>query len=287
MSKLALQADLWYNKHINIVLPERRYQHPLAWICLDWRHIVNTLPPHAQNDNPKIPATGGIYRIICTLTEKIYVGSAVNLSERLHHHFSHLRLNNHKNPKLQRAWNKYGEDAFTFEILELVLIPEMLTAREQYWFSKLNPFGKRGYNIARVAGSNLGGTHTPETREKLRQAKLGKKLSPEHAEKSRKASLGNKLTPEQLERRRGRVVSEETRAKRRGKKWTPEQKARLKATRNTPEAREKNRQAHLGKTLSSETKEKLRQINLGKKMPPESIEKAWITRKSKKKETGK
>lgn len=247
---------------------------------------MDTLPPHGLNDNPSphIPHTSGIYKITCTVNGKFYIGSAVDLNIRRYDHFSTLRRNTHANPHLQRAYNKYGKEVFTFEILELVLIPEMLTAREQYWFDKLRPFGRKGYNIAPIAGSNLGKHHTPETREKLRQIHIGMKHTPETCEKLRQANLGKKLTPEQLEGRKGRVVSEETRRKLRGRKWTSEQKARLRATRNTPEARERNRQSHLGKNLAPETKEKLRQKNIGKKMSPEAIKKSWDVRRAKQKE---
>jgi group I intron endonuclease len=286
VSKLALQADLWYNKHINIVLPSDADNIARAWINLCWRSIMDTLPPHANNGKSSsyIPTTPGIYKITCMVNGKFYIGSAVNLSERKHHHFCHLKLNNHKNPKLQRSWNKYGEDAFAFEVLELVLIPDLLTAREQYWFDTLNPFGKRGFNIAPIAGSNLGKRHTHETREKLRQIHLGMKHTPETVEKMRQANLGKKLTSEQVEKRKGRVVSEETRAKLRGRKWTPEQRANLKAIKSTPEARERNRQAQLGKKLSPETRAKVGEKSRGRKMSPEAIKKSWDVRRAKQKE---
>lgn len=234
---------------------------------------MDTLPLRTQKGKPNlVPPTSGIYKITCTSTEKFYIGSAVNLQTRRYDHFKTLQENKHKNPKLQRAWNKYGEDAFTFEVLELVLVPFLLE-REQYWFDKLKPFDKKGFNIARVAGSNLGGTHTPETREKIRQAKLGKKMPREAVEKSRQANLGRKLTPEQLEERRSRKHKPESIEKMRSWERTPEYLEKLRVTRNTPEARERNRQSQLGKKLSPETKEKLRQANLGKKMSPEAIEK--------------
>src|SRR5260221_5069738 len=128
-----------------------------------------------------IPKTSGIYKITCTVTRKIYIGSAINLRKRQHGHWGHFRRNTHYNLILQNAWNKYGESAFTFEVLELVL-PMSLTAREQYWFHKLKPFGKRGYNIAPEAGSSLGRKHTPEEIEKMRQAALWTQRSPEAIE---------------------------------------------------------------------------------------------------------
>src|SRR6266568_1868256 len=133
-----------------------------------------------------IPATSGVYKITCTVTKKIYIGSALDLRHRRNQHFSELRRNKHPNSYLQRAWNKYGPDAFTFEVLELVL-PMSLTAREQYWFKKLKPFGKKGYNLARIAGSTmLDRKHSPQTREKMRIRALGNTHS-----------LGVKRTPEE------------------------------------------------------------------------------------------
>src|SRR5258708_15053375 len=86
----------------------------------------------------RIPNAPGIYRITCIITGKIYVGSAVNLRRRCRAHLSTLQRNGHHNPKLQAAFNKYGPGAFTFEVLELVLLPS-LTMREQYWFKILKP----------------------------------------------------------------------------------------------------------------------------------------------------
>src|SRR5260221_216219 len=120
-----------------------------------------------------IPATSGIYKITCTVNKRIYIGSAVNLRKRQINHFSELQKNKHRNPKLQNAWNKYGEEAFTFEVLEYVL-PMSLTAREQYWFKKLKPFGRKGFNIAHEAGSSLGIKRSPESRTKMSVARKGK-----------------------------------------------------------------------------------------------------------------
>lgn len=141
---------------------------------------------------PSLPTSGGIYRITCTTTSKIYIGSALNLQKRRNEHWYHLSRKTHRNQKLQGAWNKYGEDAFTFEILEFVLIPELLTAREQYWFDKLKPFKRdKGFNISPVAGSRLGVKQPPEAIAKSRVANLGKKISVEHRKKVSLALLGN------------------------------------------------------------------------------------------------
>jgi group I intron endonuclease len=56
----------------------------------------------------------GVYVIRCLVTMKEYIGSSNNINHRLSAHRSHLRAGTHQNPHLQRAWDKYGEDNFTF-----------------------------------------------------------------------------------------------------------------------------------------------------------------------------
>ena len=92
--------------------------------------------------------TPGIYCITNTITNKVYVGSTVNLHRRCVAHLRTLRANKHHSAKLQRAWNKYGEEAFKFEIIEYVTDISKLDEREQYWidyYDAANP--KKGYNI--------------------------------------------------------------------------------------------------------------------------------------------
>src|SRR6476469_2853915 len=125
-----------------------------------------------------IPFSSGIYRITCTSNGRIYIGSAVNLRGRWRVHSHHLRHDTHHSITLQRAWNKYGEEAFAFDVLELVL-PAFLLEREQYWLDTLLPFDDNGYNINRTAGSRQGMQVSLAAREKLRLANLGKKQSEE------------------------------------------------------------------------------------------------------------
>lgn len=273
IAKLAREADLWYNNYINIVVPGRCCKHPQAWINLYWRSIMDTLPPHAQDGNSpsQIPAASGVYMITCILNKRIYVGSATDLRHRHRVHFRTLRQNKHHNLYLQRAWNKYGEEAFTFEILELVLVPEMLTAREQYWFDKLKPFGRRGFNMTPNAGSSLGTKRTPESIEKVRLVHLGRKASPETRERMRQSHLGMKRTPESIEKSRqghiGKKHSPEAIEKIRqaslgnthsvGRKHSPETIEKIRQIKSTPEAIEKNRQFHFGRKRPPETIEKL------------------------------
>lgn len=191
---------------------------------------MDTLSPHSDNGN--IPSTSGIYKITCTVNQRFYIGSAIDLRRRKYEHWYGLRHNKHHNPILQNAWNKYGEQSFTFEVLEQVL-PMSLTAREQYWFKKLKPFGLNGFNVLSEAGLTLGRKHSSETVEKIRRAQTGKKQSPEHIEKMRQTKLGKP--------------------------------AHNKGMKHSSETVEKIRRAHLGKKRSPETIEKIRQAKLGNK----------------------
>lgn len=90
----------------------------------------------------------GIYKIANTITGDFYVGSTTNFDSRKNSHFGEARGQRHHSMIFQRAWNKYGEAAFEFEILE-TCPPLNLLEREQWYLDKLNPY----YNIAKVAGA--------------------------------------------------------------------------------------------------------------------------------------
>ncbi len=84
-----------------------------------------------------IPHQPGIYSITHTDSGRRYVGQATDLRKRKWYHFSSLRNNRHFNKYLQNAWNKYGQSAFVFEVLEICLSePVILAAREQFWIDK-------------------------------------------------------------------------------------------------------------------------------------------------------
>lgn len=113
----------------------------------------------------------GIYKIINTKNNKIYVGSSVDIKKRWSTHRSKLRGSYHVNNYLQNAWNKYGEGAFEFEVIKKVNNYEELISAEQKYLEKLKP----EYNIQLSAGERWGFKHSKETIEKLRKINLGGK----------------------------------------------------------------------------------------------------------------
>ena len=60
----------------------------------------------------------GIYKIENIINKDCYYGSSKNVEKRLKRHKSELKKNKHINCILQRAWNKYEEENFLFEIVE-------------------------------------------------------------------------------------------------------------------------------------------------------------------------
>lgn len=138
----------------------------------------------------------GVYLISNNVNGKCYVGSTVHLDQRRREHFSRLANNKHINAHLQNAYNKYGREAFDFEILETIdiddNIKDKLLKREQFWIDNLKP----EYNVLLVAGSNLGYHHTEETKKKISESTTGVKKSEEHAKHIREGQSGRVLTEE-------------------------------------------------------------------------------------------
>lgn len=95
----------------------------------------------------------GIYQILNKNNEKRYIGStSESFKKRFNLHKHHLRNNKHKNSHLQYSWNKYGEDAFEFSILEICSDKLEVLDREQEYINSfdfeelynINPFATGG-----------------------------------------------------------------------------------------------------------------------------------------------
>ena len=60
----------------------------------------------------------GIYMIRNTVNNRVYIGQSIDVKMRIWHHKDRLKRNVTENWPLQEDWNKYGEEAFEFIILE-------------------------------------------------------------------------------------------------------------------------------------------------------------------------
>ena len=87
-----------------------------------------------------------IYQIINQITNEKYVGQTTNFSRRKQNHLSALKNNNHPNPKLQNAWNKYGEQNFIWKVDKFDLTKQELDELEIKTIKQENSF-TNGYNL--------------------------------------------------------------------------------------------------------------------------------------------
>lgn len=173
---------------------------------------------------------GGIYQITNQINGKRYVGSTRSLKKRRSRHFSALRRGEHHNRFLQRAFNKHGKAAFSFQVLEHT-DSESLIEREQHYLDIFSP----EYNISPTAGTCLGCHSSPETRQKISKALKGRPLSKEH-----RRNLSLALT--------GRHQGEQHRRK---------NSEAHKGIHPSEEARRKMSRARAGRRLSKEHKRRI------------------------------
>lgn len=96
--------------------------------------------------------TGFIYKIENTITNQCYIGQTIDYNRRKNTHINRLRRNTHDNPKLQNAWIKYGEEAFSFEVWEFSINTlEELDTLECDYIEKYNSL-ENGYNLVPGGG---------------------------------------------------------------------------------------------------------------------------------------
>lgn len=181
-----------------------------------------------------IPHASGIYQILCVPTGKVYIGSTKRLSKRWQEHRRLLRQRRHFNRHLQASWNKYGENAFTFSVLQ-ECEPSELIDFEQFWLDATSCYdSRRGFNARPVADRNTGITlsaerraeisvtsramWTPALRALMSEKHKGRPQSSEHKANKAASLRGKKRTGTAQEN----IVSAN-----KGRTWTAEARAKM------------------------------------------------------------
>ncbi len=213
----------------------------------------------------------GIYEIVNIENGHRYVGQSSNIERRWKQHYFHLNRKTSHCKKLQRAWDKYGEGAFSFSVIGNCA-PEKsaLNFFENVALRALSP----EYNICETAGTVLGIKRTPEQNAARSRLMTGRKCPPRTAEY--RASISERMKGNQYGVGStswvGRKHSEETRKKislvqigRVGRPMSDEAKAKL-IQRNMG-----NKYAQ-GRVLSLEARLKMGARRRGMKFGPASQE---------------
>ncbi|WP_106765900.1 GIY-YIG nuclease family protein [Paenibacillus faecalis] len=95
----------------------------------------------------------GVYAIRNVKNGKTLVVGTPNLKTMNGKRFE-LQMGTSYNKTMQQEWNDYGEDAFEFEILEVIKpsedpfynLKDAVNEREEHWIMKLQSYGEHGYN---------------------------------------------------------------------------------------------------------------------------------------------
>jgi len=88
----------------------------------------------------------GVYIIQNEINKKVYIGASLNVYNRLCDHKVMLRAGRHHNEHLQTSYNLYGEENFTFDILESC-DSSLIFSQENYWCNMLQSHNREyGYN---------------------------------------------------------------------------------------------------------------------------------------------
>lgn len=200
----------------------------------------------------------GIYKIRNVINNDFYIGSSINIDSRWNVHRHLLKNNKHYNLHLQRAWNKYNEKNFVFEIIEEVLDKSKLVEREQHYLDSLNP----SYNECKIAGNTLGADFykSEEHRNKISKATMMAMSRPEIKEKlkmpkSEEAKQKMSLAKKGKETwSKGKIFSKEHRE---NISKSRIQKKIAKGKNNPMYGRRKESSPHFGKPKSEEHRKKI------------------------------
>lgn len=101
------------------------------------------------------PRQAGIYLIRNTVSDRVLLGSSMNLHGPLNRHRFLLSIGGHSNRALQDDWRRLGPDAFEFTIAEVVAPQDAeagphedeLAFLEDLWLERTAPLGERSYNL--------------------------------------------------------------------------------------------------------------------------------------------
>ena len=120
---------------------------------------------------------GLIYKITNNINDKSYIGQTTySLSSRAKTHM--YMANKGSNTAIHKALRKYGEDIFTYEVLEYNNSKEELNLAEEWYIRYYKTFvgfkNCKGYNLTLGGGGTVGWVPTSEYRKQQSKNNSGK-----------------------------------------------------------------------------------------------------------------
>lgn len=106
----------------------------------------------------------GIYLMYNKMADKYYVGQGKNVHTRWSHHLYSMRRGIHHNHEIQEDYNKYGEESFTFSLLEECTNRD---ERETYWIEE---YAKSHKMYNKTSGGVSGYEVNPSSSNLMRQS---------------------------------------------------------------------------------------------------------------------
>ena len=132
-----------------------------------------------------------VYMIKNTVNGKVYIGSSVDANKRYKSHTSHLKKGVHHSIRLQRSFDKYGEEAFVFIVLKYTDKNQHRKeeARVLKMLDATNP--EKGYNNSDL--TELGVIkHTETTKEKIKKSNQDRAANLTDEERKLRSENGKK-----------------------------------------------------------------------------------------------
>lgn len=148
------------------------------------------------------PALPGVYGLFNFIDNAYYVGSSINVRDRLKYHIHELRRGTHYNRILQKRWNSTEESDWLVRILELCPASERLQREQHFIDFLLSHF--EGYNQSSNSGHPKAYEWTLEQRQRHSLVQLERyrrnPVSPE--EKARLKKIAQEKPPLSAEARK-------------------------------------------------------------------------------------
>jgi hypothetical protein len=100
------------------------------------------------------PKPMGVFQVRNAINGKVLLVRSQNVPGKINSIKFQLEMGTHMNKELQNDWHEYGDNNFSFDVLELLKPSkdplydnsEDLKTLEDIWLEQLQPYGKKGYN---------------------------------------------------------------------------------------------------------------------------------------------